>query len=66
MSGRYQPATYWGRDHVVQDHSTNPPNQVAGPFPTFADAQAEADRLNTPPAPPPHQTALFDPQETTA
>lgn len=64
-TGRYVVARRWGRSWVLHDLATNPPREL-GPYPTQADAQADADRRNTPTPPPQrtHQPALFDHQET--
>lgn len=61
--GRYIAAPHWAR-HAVYDQSWTPP-AVVSTHDTEADAQAAADRLNTPTTPPQRtqQASLFDTQE---
>lgn len=65
--GRYIVTRHWRTRWKVQDQSWNPPKDIGRTYDREADAQAAADRLNQPPAPPqrPQQTSLFD-QEVNA
>ena len=50
--GRYVVEPWWDRWAVYDAAWVSPSKRVAGPFNTQTEAQAAADALNNPPAPP--------------